>query len=262
MGGGGPQLTSSDRLLRSAAASVRIACAAARQSNRCRYCWLPRPRCICGAVRESVEHERRLGCGGRQPGRPARAGYLHWVILSHPHEFLRSTSTAKLAPHLLGGNGHIGRGGDGGGGGGGEGGGCGKRRGVGEEGGDEGDEGEEGDTAELLVFGAACHNARLEQLLRDTPALAVLFPEAPERSASVEAVLREAFMGRGKGNTPTGAGSVALDTADDGASYGDAGSRSTPPSGGSGRSPRLTVLVPDGTWEWARALVRHLEVWF
>jgi DTW domain-containing protein YfiP len=47
--------------------------------SRCRYCWMPR--CHCRSIRANTQ--------------PPCCG-IEWVIVSHPNEFLRSTSTAKV----------------------------------------------------------------------------------------------------------------------------------------------------------------------
>ena len=76
-GGDGGDGGEVDLQLRSARASVRIACAAAERSGRCRYCWVERRRCMCAEV----------------PPAEAPPPRLRWAIVVHPGEFLRSTSS-------------------------------------------------------------------------------------------------------------------------------------------------------------------------
>ncbi|KAL1526855.1 hypothetical protein AB1Y20_015547 [Prymnesium parvum] len=264
-----PPLTSAadDQLLASAAACVRLSCAAAREAARCRYCWVAQGQCLCAAVRERVAAARRTA----PPRGEARVGWVRWVVLSHPHEFLRATSTAKLAPLLLAGAGV----------------------------GNEADAGGGGDSAELLVLGNTRDEARLDALLRDGSPLAVLFPG--EEAKTVARTLQQAFAAgspstheggaeregrsgevgveegrndeqreearegcgewcgkRGKeiwGESEGGrGGDGAVEAAGAGGARGGSGDW-----GEVGKGRWLTVLVPDGTWEWARAIVRMLH---
>ena len=131
-GGDGGDGGEVDLQLRSARASVRIACAAAERSGRCRYCWVERRQCMCAEV----------------PPAEAPPPRLRWAIVVHPGEFLRSTSSGRLAA-LLGGG-------------------------------------------ELIVYGAACHAARLDALLAAPEGVHVLFPGPPEATEGVGAALRRA----------------------------------------------------------------------
>lgn len=111
---------------------------------------------------------------------------MHWVLVSHPMELLRSTSSGKLLAQVLGG--------------------------------------------EFLAYGAPCHRDRLDHVLGD-PRVRVLFPdEASESVAEAAASLASASP------MPTGASM--------GRPY---------------ESASVVVLVPDGSWEHARALLRALR---
>lgn len=70
-----------DRLLVCASASVRIAVASAR--HVCRFCWLPA--CICESIGRVCD----------------RDDSFEFSVLCHPQEFLRSTSSAKIAVQAL-----------------------------------------------------------------------------------------------------------------------------------------------------------------
>jgi len=74
---------SKDRLLKSADLSNRMTVCNATKQKRCRYCWLPRQRCFCASI-----HSKSYSG-------------IRFVVLCHPQEFLRSTSTGKLCSQLL-----------------------------------------------------------------------------------------------------------------------------------------------------------------
>lgn len=167
---------------------------------------------------------------------------LRWVIVTHPNEFLRARSSAKLACRALG---------------------------VGS------------DTCEMLVYGAGAHEARLQHVLRCEGPSCILFPGPKGECLSVAQAVELAVPGGGgsKGapwperleedgiavahaaESETGAGGRATFSA-------DASARASQvPSGEAeglkqrspASAPFLTVIVPDGSWEQARALVRALH---
>ena len=272
-----------DRLLSCAATSVRIARQAAIRHGVCRYCWVSkggtgtstststdadpsgqlgavgRAECLCAATDAAVAVARARASAasngahhgaslGAPPHDPPR---VHWAFITHPIEWLRSTSTAKLAAQVL----HHG-------------GVCGA------------------DTSELLVYGAACDEARLAALLRpaDGAPVHVLFPPPPTASAAeactVEQALSDALSRRAACRASTAAMqrlglSPEADRAAKAAasSHEPAGAAPAAPDESSGAAPAvpaapstpatlpppdLTLLVPDGSWECARALVRVL----
>lgn len=85
--GPGPCAAEQDFLLANARRGIGLAVAAASEHGKCRYCWMPRTRCFCAAMSPLGEC-----CPG-----------IEWVLLQHPQEFLRSTSSGKLVSELLGG---------------------------------------------------------------------------------------------------------------------------------------------------------------
>ena len=95
--------TSPDLLLRFAAWSVRAACQEAQRSGWCRYCWAPPGACFCCDVASALRLAAPPG-GSRAPENCAPhlpILQLHWCVLLHPGEFLRSTSTARLAVQCM-----------------------------------------------------------------------------------------------------------------------------------------------------------------
>ena len=207
-----------DKQLFCAEALVRIACGCAAQTGRCRYCWLPGRRCVCDALTLASASNADVSqvADRPQPHRPR----VDWVILSHPAEFLRATSTAKIAAQLLGRSAATGGTGD------------------------------VHDTCEWLLYGCKMHLERLDQLLRECHsgggALRVLFPCAKD---DVGDSASEVFAAVRAGST--GAHTDVADEAD---------TPSSPsPSSPSSSRARLVILVPDGSWECAKALVADVR---
>lgn len=213
----------SDALLFSARALLSVTCAAAVRGRICRYCWVPQACCFC--QRLAV-----LSCKGRSTlaktndtvpdhtapqERPKRdhgarpvPRDIHWVIVSHPSEFLRSSSTARLAAALLGYEGDIPA-----------------TNAI------ETDDNElfRSSSCDLLVFGSPSHEAALCELVGSAEPPLVLFPlPAGQSETAAEALLQQVD---------------------------EQSPRSTDENKG---KTRLTVLVPDGSWDCARALVRAL----
>ena len=285
-----------DRLLFCATSSVNSACAVATRQDRCRFCWVPNAQCLCGELTRELTAIRLAAAGNHRPqlqegnettedehgdaAWPSLAPFQHskesgeetaaaaavslaaravdagdtstpvplttrrhvldrpvtlrWVILIHPNEYLRATASARLAPLLLGDR-TVGdsssstdtciRGGDGG-----------AEMMVGDE-----------DDCEVLIYGAECHRARLDEIIRNAvtgkDALRILFPGSEERCDTVEEALLAASSLDKTTNGPPAATDVSHSL-----------SASSPSA-----SSSLTVLVPDGSWEHARALVRDME---
>lgn len=94
-----------DWLLSYAGWSVRAACREAERAGWCRGCWVPSHLCLCRSITSAIwESVSRLPSPSSRHGicRAARRGVsLRWVILLHPGEFLRSTSTARIAAPCL-----------------------------------------------------------------------------------------------------------------------------------------------------------------
>ncbi|CAE7376005.1 GALNT10 [Symbiodinium natans] len=80
-----PDSAEEDPFLSVAGAGVRYAIQASEADARCRYCWLPQEFCVCGSVTEAIEVQQ-----------------VHFALLCHPLEFLRSSSSGKLLPCVLG----------------------------------------------------------------------------------------------------------------------------------------------------------------
>ena len=127
---------------------------------------------------------------------PAALG-VHWIFLTHPIELLRSTSTARLAVHLLPGGGVHGN-----------------------------------DTAEMLVYGSPSDQPRLDAVLTcpDDGVIHLLFPPPPCVPTADCLSVAQAYH-----------------------------SSRTAPSASADKPRTLTIVVPDGSWECARALVRTIS---
>ena len=211
-----------DRMLSVAATSLRISCGAARRGGVCRHCWVRGPECLC------AQNDTELGeASRRRTAASTRAFRLRWVLVTHPNEFLRSTSTAKLAVQLMG-SGHT------------------AAR-------------DDGDVSELLVYGARCHSARLAAALSD-PNVRILFPaERPDE---------ERCSGGGGG----GGGGATCQTVPE--LVAELSAKAEPPQAAPDLEPRagaepsacesqlrptLTLVVPDGSWEAARAIVHAMQ---
>ena len=92
-----------DRLLFSASASVSIACTACTADKNvaedapaaralCRACWLHPSECLCDQILAAADAASDVAA-------PFQARFS---VVCHPHEFMRSTSTAKIAVQVLG----------------------------------------------------------------------------------------------------------------------------------------------------------------
>ena len=287
-----------DPLLSCAEASVKIACSVASRDGHCRYCWVPQIHCFC----HRLELELGLGLELESKSRPigtavesganaavavatetgvtevagvngvnsgagvARANVgaessskrkrrrrpLRWVVLSHPNEFLRSTSSAKVAVQLLGG-------------------GSGSSSGSSD---DVGDGGGTADTAELLVYGAECHRARFESIVKGHAGpTCILFPGNEPCLNVTEAMAMGCSGGGVAGGGSSGDdGNIGGegDTEIDVNQVGDAFPLNEVPLNEVplNKVPLnevplnelpLTVLVPDGSWECTHALVREIR---
>ena len=162
---------------------------------------------------------------------------MRWVVVSHPGEFLRSSSTAKLAPLLL--------------------------------------PNMEGDTCELLAYGATSHASRLtEAIAQAGPHIRVLFPGPPHLTDTVPAALAATAAAAAAAAAATAAppppGTAAALMAP-GDVMGDVMGGVDLPSVGDAVGDAvggvdlgdidllpLTVLVPDGAWQSARVLALEL----
>lgn len=80
-----------DALLANAPALLRYSCTEALRVNWCRYCWCPISACLCTHISALNEVSTQADIV------LSRSTNLHWIFLIHPNEFLRSTSSVKLA---------------------------------------------------------------------------------------------------------------------------------------------------------------------
>uniref|UniRef100_A0A7S3PKW3 tRNA-uridine aminocarboxypropyltransferase n=1 Tax=Aplanochytrium stocchinoi TaxID=215587 RepID=A0A7S3PKW3_9STRA len=155
------KLKGEDWMLSSSSNTLCYSVKSSDQLGRCRYCWVPIRSCFCSQLTDLSE----------------TIPNVHFVLLCHPQEFLRSTSSGKLVSQILGG--------------------------------------------ELLVYGCKYHQQRIKEVLSDPNTIA-LFPT--KTSTTVKDKIRMT-------------------------------KESTTESGN--RNPQvLTVLVPDGTWKQANALLK------
>ena len=110
------------------------------------------------------------------------------------------------------------------------------------------------DDCEVLIYGAECHRARLDEIIRNAvtgkEALRILFPGSEERCDTVEEALLAASAAAAFPLDKTTTGPPAATDVSHSLSASSPSSSST---------SSLTVLVPDGSWEHARALVRDME---
>lgn len=113
-----------------------------------------------------------------------------------------------------------------------------------------------GDECELLVYGAPAHTARLDKLLQGDGGSAggarILFPGKPGVSMSVAEFVAECSR-NGSAHASTAAAAAA-------STFASVTSASQPLSSPSTAcSPTfVTVIVPDGSWEHVRVMVKAL----
>eukprot|EP00439_Symbiodinium_sp_Y106_P046663 s1406_g5.t4 len=96
-----------DPFLSVAQAGVHYAIQASEADGRCRYCWLPKEFCACCAVSKVSRRRSRvsdvwLSVFSLPGGAAIELEKVHFVLLCHPLEFLRSSSSGKLLPCVLG----------------------------------------------------------------------------------------------------------------------------------------------------------------
>ena len=196
----------SDQFLFCAPASLRISCDFASRHGVCRYCWLPRSECLCG------EFDRLFNSitssSSARPTSPPESSRIRWIVFSHPNEFLRATSTAKIAAQLL------------------------------------------GEDCEFLVFGASRHHDRLRDIVSSGQPISILFPGYLEDSLTVEEALKE-------GRASIAGKRVAENFSEEEPKATPEGART--PSSSQAAPPVHFVLVPDGSWFNAKALVAFMQ---
>ena len=90
-----------DQLLARAPFLVQQSCLAADRSAWCRHCWACPLQCSCAAEHLQKSEacvDNKVTSEERNPG----AARVHFVVCTHPSEFLRSTSSARVAIQQLG----------------------------------------------------------------------------------------------------------------------------------------------------------------
>lgn len=212
-----------DALLFCAKALLSVTCRAAVRGQICRYCWVPQTSCFCQrlaalscgmqSAQAQVSNDRTVSQKPQLEGPAVDSGTLpasrsiRWVIISHPSEFLRSSSTARLAAALLAPTRSVTS--------------SSAARDVGELFSSSG--------CELLVLGSASHEATLAEVVGSAVPPLVLFPLPPGQSEEPADALMQAVNSHDLCNM-----------------------------GASQEENSLTVLVPDGSWDCARAVVRKI----
>ena len=232
----------SDQLLQHAHYMFQVSCMEALRSKWCRYCWNPYDLCCCRAIqaqvllsiRQSFDHFKDSTIN------------LHWVIVIHPNEFLRSTSSIKIAVLYL--------------------------------------SQAFGNSCELLVYGCSTHRDRLHEILMNAShsPTCILFPGHDEESKNRNASPHHARDNSNESNEISGGKDeddsyVNIDPASIQTSFNNKAKsvdevmkdvishphrQSHECSGNSNRSssqPTLTIIVPDGPWDGARAMVESFK---
>ena len=198
---------SHDNLLYSSRASVSIACATATDKY-CRLCWMQFRDCICAEIESAASAALATNKVKQARGIDtplsiedmASAPSFKFSVLCHPNEFLRSTSTSKIAVRVLG-----------------------------EE------------MAQMIVVGGGDEQkCRMETLIKhqkhksSTSCTFLLFPSASSQNCSPAISVSEMFE-----------------------QIKDSTTAFAPCSNTS--SNIINIIVPDGSWECCRAMVRVLE---
>lgn len=230
----------SDQLLRHAHYMFKVSCMEALRSKWCRYCWNPYHLCYCRAIQDQVYRSIRQSFDHFKDS----TIHLHWVIVIHPNEFLRSTSSMKIAMLYL--------------------------------------SQAFGNSCEMLVYGCCIHRDRLHEILinaNHTPTC-ILFPGHDEESNNHNASHHTHDINSLNSNESNESGGKNEDN-----SYVNIDPSTIQTSGNnkaksvdevmkdvishphrqshdcnsnSNRSssrPTLTIIVPDGPWDGARAMV-------
>lgn len=170
-----------DTILSNAAAAVHMSTACSLFDKLCRYCWVSSVECICAKIRPI--NPQVISSKGRNYR-------VQFKILCHPAEFLRSTSSAKLAALAY----------------------------------------STEQDCEMLVVGAECHEGLISAILSHPGPKFVLYPGSPEESVTVEEFIAATDA------------DVEIDVPD-----------------ASQNKMAVTVLVPDGSWQCTRVLLREIE---
>ena len=93
--------THEDILLSHAPELLQTSCRVSTASRWCRYCWCPPNYCFCEMIPSVMWAPSAHPSVHTAPGGYLGCAHIHWVFVVHPNEFLRSTSSAKLAAQAL-----------------------------------------------------------------------------------------------------------------------------------------------------------------
>ena len=217
------QLPPLDRLLQYADKTLQMSCMEAEKGLWCRYCWSGAASCFCAEIEmklSQLELEEE-----KSDSKGTSCDSLHWVMVVHPNEFLRSTSTVKIASRFL--------------------------------------ERLQGMSCEVLVYGFHQHQQRLDSILHELTSESatardhktfILFPEteAPDSlSVSGSATTIEPSQPDLKQVSTT---SICNPIITEERTAPDLPNTKSKESGS-----KMTIIVPDGTWENARAIVSEIR---
>lgn len=133
---------STDTILDNSTQFVRNSCIECDRCNWCRYCWCEKKCCICSNISRVIEinqlsADNNINIDALET--------FHFVVVSHPNEFLRSTSSAKILVQYIESLNSV--------------------------------ENEVALSIELLVYGCPRHMERLTGHLRDAGSLYLLYPD-------------------------------------------------------------------------------------
>jgi protein-L-isoaspartate(D-aspartate) O-methyltransferase len=207
-----------DRLLQYADRTLQMSCAEAQKSSWCRYCWSSAATCFCAEIEEKLSGIVHVT--GTSHDDDDHSISLHWVMVVHPNEFLRSTSTVKIASRFL--------------------------------------ERLEGSSCEVLVYGFHKHQRRLDKIL-----LSITAESAAGRNHKTILLFPEAQAAEDKSFpdgciTQTGISQLDVEMVSTTPSTVERQTFTDPPPS-KGRRSKMTIIVPDGTWENARAIVAEIR---
>lgn len=203
-----------DPLLENSCLTIAIACNEATKYEICRCCWTNKSRCICNRLQDLIS---KLNVSQSENLSKSNVR-LHWIIIIHPNEFLRSISSIKCAIDCL--------------------------------------NTMENTSCEFLVFGYDNHMNRLDEIIYDIKERSsetyLLFPNEDtfEDVSIIPEVLSSHFRFTFSEKTETN------DVTD---------SQQTKPYDttdktlASNNQSVVNMIVPDGSWECANALVREIE---
>ena len=210
----GASKLSSDCLLQNAEKLLQMACSESQKRSWCRYCWCSSIDCICKEIERKLAEIEANDCPNAQQS-------IHWVMVVHPIEFLRSTSSVKIASRIFT-----------------------RMKGM---------------SSELLIYGYYKHEQRLDAILQDAAtsnrnprqSTVLLFPEEEPPS---EATGSNECYALHLNNRPRASSAVETDPVESSSVVECRLLKSV-----SIEESRMTVIVPDGSWENARAIWKEIR---